>query len=94
MKCLVIFNPEKNVKSFRISDFPPTNLAELFGNEYELSTSKGYIQAKSYPLKTQENQQNIQDSTNNVLTDYLKLKNRQYGIALTHQHNFKNENWT
>ncbi|NEO54752.1 MAG: hypothetical protein F6K54_17700 [Okeania sp. SIO3B5] len=30
MKCLVIFNPEKNVKSFRISDFPPVDLAELF----------------------------------------------------------------
>ncbi|NEP77780.1 MAG: hypothetical protein F6K39_06110 [Okeania sp. SIO3B3] len=30
MKCLAIFNPEKIVKSFGISDFPPGDLAELF----------------------------------------------------------------
>ncbi|WP_287523713.1 hypothetical protein [Okeania sp. SIO2C2] len=34
-------------------------------------------------MKTQENQQNIQCLINNVLTAYVKLKNRQYGIALS-----------
>ncbi|WP_293067468.1 hypothetical protein [Okeania sp. SIO2B3] len=34
-------------------------------------------------MKTQENQQNIQGSTNNVLAACVKLKNRQDWIALT-----------
>ncbi|NEO54763.1 MAG: hypothetical protein F6K54_17755 [Okeania sp. SIO3B5] len=33
MKCLVIFNPEKILKSFGISDFPPVDSAELFRAE-------------------------------------------------------------
>ncbi|WP_287523710.1 hypothetical protein [Okeania sp. SIO2C2] len=41
-------------------------------------------------MKTQENQQNIQGSSNDVLTAYVKLKNRQDWIALTNQHSFDN----
>ncbi|NEO54762.1 MAG: hypothetical protein F6K54_17750 [Okeania sp. SIO3B5] len=33
MKCLAILNQENVVKGFRISDFPPVDLAELFGAE-------------------------------------------------------------
>ncbi|NEO54759.1 MAG: hypothetical protein F6K54_17735 [Okeania sp. SIO3B5] len=33
MKCLAIFNQEKILKSFGISDFPPVDLAELFRAE-------------------------------------------------------------
>ncbi|NEO54757.1 MAG: hypothetical protein F6K54_17725 [Okeania sp. SIO3B5] len=33
MKCLVIFNPEKIVKSFEMLDFLPADVAELFRAE-------------------------------------------------------------
>ncbi|NEP77776.1 MAG: hypothetical protein F6K39_06090 [Okeania sp. SIO3B3] len=92
MKFLAILNQEKIVKGFGMRDFPPADVAKLFGAEYQLSFSKGYIQIKIHPLKIQENQQNIQGSNNNVFTDYLKFKNRQYGIALTHQNSFDNQN--
>ncbi|MGB3513482.1 MAG: hypothetical protein WBA93_30575 [Microcoleaceae cyanobacterium] len=44
MKCLTILNQKNIVKGFGMSDFSRVDVAELFGSEYELSTSKGYIQ--------------------------------------------------
>ncbi len=74
IKCIAILNQENVVKGFGMSGFPRADVAELLGNEYELSGWKGYIQA----------------STNDVLTAYVKLKNRQDWIALTNQHSFGN----
>ncbi|NES71517.1 MAG: hypothetical protein F6K24_43120 [Okeania sp. SIO2D1] len=59
MKCIAIFNQENVVKYFGMSDFPRADVAELSGAEYELSASKGYIKVKIYPLKSQENPENI-----------------------------------
>ncbi|WP_375342008.1 hypothetical protein [Okeania sp. SIO3B5] len=74
VKCIAILNQENVVKGFGMSGFPRADVAELLGAEYELSGWKGYIQF----------------STNDVLTAYVKLKNRQYWIALTNQHSFDN----
>ncbi|NEP88952.1 MAG: hypothetical protein F6K18_20125 [Okeania sp. SIO2C2] len=74
IKCIAILNQENVVKGFGMSGFPRADVAELLGTEYESSGWKGYIQA----------------STNDVLTAYVKLKNRQDWIALTNQHSFDN----
>lgn len=76
IKCIAILNQKNVVKGFGMSGFPRADVAELLGNEYELSGWKGYIQF----------------STNDVLTAYVKLQNRQDWIALTNQHSFPNQN--
>lgn len=74
IKCIAILNQENVVKGFGMSGFPRADVAELLGQEYELSGWKGYIQG----------------SENDILTAYVKLKNRQDWIALTNQHSFDN----
>ncbi|NES71519.1 MAG: hypothetical protein F6K24_43130, partial [Okeania sp. SIO2D1] len=76
VKCIAILNQENVVKGFGMSGFSRADVAELLGAEYELSGWKGYIQF----------------STNDVLTAYVKLQNRQDWIALTNQHSFENQN--
>ena len=76
IKCIAILNQKNVVKGFGMSGFPRADVAELLGNEYELSGWKGYIQF----------------STNDVLTAYVKLQNRQDWIALTNQYSFPNQN--
>ncbi|NES71518.1 MAG: hypothetical protein F6K24_43125 [Okeania sp. SIO2D1] len=41
-----ILNQENVVKYFGMSDFPRADVAELSGDEYQLSASKGYIKVK------------------------------------------------
>ncbi|MGB3513481.1 MAG: hypothetical protein WBA93_30570 [Microcoleaceae cyanobacterium] len=74
IKCIAILNQENVVKGFGMSGFPRADVAELFGAEYELSGWKGYIQF----------------SSEDVLTAYVKFKNRQDWIALTNQHSLEN----
>ncbi|MDJ0554299.1 MAG: hypothetical protein QNJ68_07665 [Microcoleaceae cyanobacterium MO_207.B10] len=74
IKCIAILNQENVVTGFGMSGFPRADVAKLLGAEYELSGWKGYIQA----------------DPNDVLTAYVKLKNRQDWIALTNQHSFDN----
>ncbi|RQH14336.1 hypothetical protein D5R40_15830 [Okeania hirsuta] len=104
IKCIAILNQENVVKGFGMSGFPRADVAELLGAEYEFSGWKGYIEVKSQKRvcnseDTSEckrhsrhskvkNIENIQDSQQEILTAYVKLKNRQDWIALNNQHNF------
>jgi len=88
IKCIVILNQENVVKGFGMSGFPRADVAELLGAEYEFSGWKGYIEVKSQKLKL-KNLENIQESEQEILTAYVKLKNRQNWIALTNQHIFE-----
>ena len=101
IKCIAILNQENVVKGFGMSGFPRADVAELLGVEYEFSGWKGYIKVKSKPfsyttqkeksiLSLGRNQENIQISANEILTAYVKLKNRQDWIALTNKHSFDN----
>ncbi|MGK7918701.1 MAG: hypothetical protein AB4080_01660 [Trichodesmium sp.] len=74
IKCIAILNQENIVTGFGMSGFPRADVAKLLGLEYEFSGWKGYIQG----------------SEEDVLTAYVKLKNRQDWIALTNQHSFDN----
>ncbi|MDJ0519946.1 MAG: hypothetical protein QNJ74_28025 [Trichodesmium sp. MO_231.B1] len=105
VKCIVILNQENVVKGFGMSGFPRADVAELLGAEYEFSGWKGYIEVKSQKrvcnspdnseCKTHsrhskvKNSENIQESKQEILTAYVKLKNRQDWIALTNQHIFE-----
>lgn len=74
IKCIAILNQENVVRGFGMSGFPRADVAELLGAESELSGWKGYIQA----------------SPDDILTAYVKLKNRQDWIALPNQYSFDN----
>ncbi len=74
IKCIAILNQKNVVRGFGMAGFSRVDVAELLGAEYELSGWKGYIQA----------------SSGDILTAYVKLKNRQDWIALTNQHSFDN----
>ena len=87
VKCIVILNQENVVKGFGMSGFPRADVAELLGAEYEFSGWKGYIEVKS-ENSTLKNIDNIQDSEQEILTAYVKLKKFQNWIALNNQHNF------
>ncbi|MCL2923885.1 MAG: hypothetical protein MGF17_04455 [Trichodesmium sp. MAG_R04] len=101
IKCIAILNQENVVKGFGMFGFPRADVAELLGVKYEFSGWKGYVKVKSQPLSytTQKgksilslggNQENLQISPNEILTAYVKLKNRQDWIALTNKHSFDN----
>ncbi|MDE5112099.1 MAG: hypothetical protein O4753_12855, partial [Trichodesmium sp. St7_bin2_1] len=87
IKCIAILNQENVVKGFGMSGFPRADVAKLLGAEYEFSGWKGYIEVKSEKSKL-KSQENVQISAKEILTAYVKLKNRQDWIALTNQHSF------
>ena len=87
IKCIAILNQENVVKGFGMSGFPRADVAKLLGAEYEFSGWKGYIEVKSEKSKL-KSQENVQISAKEILTAYVKLKNRQDWIALTNKHSF------
>ncbi|MDF0554805.1 hypothetical protein [Kamptonema sp. UHCC 0994] len=67
VKCIAILNQENVIRGFAMSGFPRPDLVKIFGQSYEFSAWRGYIEISP---------------VDKMLTAYASFKNREGWIAL------------